>query len=117
MSDGLAQLGALLTLALGLMGLVRPDAASAFTNVQPVGVIGRSEIRATYGGFFLLLGATCLATQEPWAFTTVGLAWLGAAAGRLASVVLDESREAQNFGGIAFEGVIGLLLLAPHWLG
>ena len=108
----LANLGALATTALGLMGLVRPAAAAAFTSMRPVGAMGISEIRATYGGLFAALGAWALWTQDPAVFTTAGVAWLGAAGGRTASLVVDRNRSGQNVGGIAFEGVIGLALLA-----
>lgn len=107
----LGNLGAAITAGLGVMGLVRPAAAAAFTSMQPVGRIGVSEIRATYGGFFVLLGAYALASQEPIAFTAAGLAWLGAAGGRAVSVLVDRSTEPKNFGGIAFEAAIALLLL------
>jgi len=107
--------GALVTMGLGLLGLVAPARASAFTSLAPVGLVGRSEIRATYGGFFLGLGAVCLATRAPEAFLAAGVAWLGAAAGRLVSVAVDASRSPKNLGGVAFEAAIGLALLAP-WL-
>ena len=105
--------GAIVTAALGLMGLVRPSAAAAFTSMSPVGKIGVSEIRATYGGFFLFLGVFALIVREPLAFQVLGWAWVGPAAGRAVSVVVDASREAKNFGGIVFEGIIGGLLLFP----
>lgn len=117
MSEVLALTGSAITLALGLLGLLRPEAAARFTSLQPVGRIGRSEIRATYGGFFVALGACGLLWREPTAWTVVGLAWLGAALGRTLSVPLDASGEAKNLGGIVFEGLIGVALLAPHWLG
>lgn len=103
--------GAGITAGLGVMGLVRPSAAAAFTSLAPVGKLGVSEIRATYGGFFLALGAYALWSQSPAAFAAAGTAWIGAAAGRLASVILDNSREGKNFGGVAFEAVIGALCL------
>ncbi len=96
------------------MGLFAPSRAAAFTSIQPLGLIGKSEIRATYGGLFAALGLACLLTQAPGVFLAAGLAWVGAAAGRAFSVVVDGSRSAKNFGGIAFELIIGLLLLAPH---
>lgn len=105
--------GAVITAALGLMGLVKPAAAAAFTSMSPVGKIGVSEIRATYGGFFLFLGVFALIVREPLAYQVLGWAWIGAAAGRAVSVVVDASREPKNFGGIVFEGVIGALLLVP----
>lgn len=104
--------GAAITAGLGLMGLVRPSAAAAFTHLKPQGRIGVSEVRATYGGFFLALGAWALWTQLPAAFTVAGVAWLGAAAGRAISVVVDRSTEPKNLGGIVFEAAIGALLLA-----
>lgn len=111
----LANAGAVITLGLGLLGLFAPARAAGFTSIQPVGLIGKSEIRATYGGLFAALGLACLLTQAPGVFLAAGLAWTGAAVGRTFSVVVDGSRSAKNFGAIAFELIIGLLLLAPHW--
>ncbi len=112
MTEVLPNLGALITAGLGLMGLVRPSAAAAFTNIEPVGVIGVSEIRATYGGFFLALGLWALIAQTPATFLVVGIAWFGAAFGRAVSVFADGSNSARNLGGIAFEAAIGALLVA-----
>ena len=103
--------GAAITAGLGIMGLVRPSAAAAFTNLEPKGKIGVSEIRATYGGFFLALGGWALWTQAPMSFTVAGIAWLGAAAGRAIPVIADRSTEPKNLGGIVFEAVIGALML------
>ncbi|MGH7785489.1 MAG: DUF4345 family protein [Candidatus Binatia bacterium] len=108
----LNNVGAAITAGLGVMGLLRPSAAAAFTSMQPQGLTGVSEVRATYGGFFLVLGTYALYAQAPTAFLIVGLAWLGAAAGRLLSVVIDRSYAATNLGGVVFETVIGALLLA-----
>ena len=105
-------IGAVVTAGLGLMGLIRPAAAAVFTSMAPVGTLGVSEIRATYGGFFLALGAYALWAMSPPVFTTLGIAWLGAAAGRAISVIVDKSREPKNLGGIAFEAAIGLLCIA-----
>ena len=110
-----ANLGAAATLVLGGLGLFSPARAAAFTNLAPIGATGVSEIRATYGGFFAALGLACLALQASAVFSTAGAAWVGAAAGRAWSVVVDQNREAKNLGGIAFELAIGLLLLGP-WL-
>ena len=104
-------IGAGLTTGLGLMGLLFPKAAAAFTSIQPDGKVGLSEIRATYGGFFLSLGSYCLWQRSPVAFRMLGLAWLAAAAARLFSLLIDQSRSPKNLGGIAFEAAIGALLL------
>jgi hypothetical protein len=108
----LGNAGALATAALGALALIRPAAAAAFASIQPVGVIGISEVRATYGGLFLALGGYALASQAPAAFFVAGLAWLGAAGGRCVSVLADRSTSPKNLGGVVFEAVIGALLLA-----
>ena len=104
-------IGAVITLGLGLMGLIRPSAAASFTSMQPVGEIGVSESRATYGGFFLMIGVYCLYSSEETAFILAGAAWMGAAGGRFLSFFIDNSRSPKNLGGILFEGIIGALLL------
>jgi len=90
---------------------VRPSAAAAFTSIEPKGLIGVSEIRATYGGFFLALGSFALWARSEQVFLVLGLAWIGAALGRLLSVLVDRSTSPKNLGGIAFEAGIGALLL------
>ncbi len=103
--------GATFTCVLGLLGLLQPTVAARFTSIKPDGKTGLSEIRATYGGFFLTLGAYCLIVQADLAFSMLGLAWVGAAGGRVISIVVDQSREPRNLGGVLFEGLIGALLL------
>lgn len=112
-ATALHNLGALITFGLGLMAIIRPSAAAAFTSLQPVGDLGTSEIRATYGGFFLALGALALLSQHDWAFIAAGTGWAGAALGRIVSVFVDKSRSPKNIGGIVFEAAIASLLLVP----
>ena len=105
----LATLGALITFGLGIMGLSRPAAAAAFTSLEPKGLVGVAEIRATYGGLFAAMGAYALWAQLPIAFAVLACAWAGAALGRVVSVVVDGSRTPQNLGGVAFEAAIAAL--------
>jgi hypothetical protein len=112
-ASALQNLGALVTLGLGILGLVRPAAAAALARVEPRGAMGLSEIRATYGGLFAALGAFALVAQDMVAFTMLGAAWIGAAAARLVSTFVDGAREPLNYGGVLFEGGIGLLLMMP----
>lgn len=102
---------ALITAALGLMGLLLPAKAAQLTSIRPEGLLGTSEIRATYGGFFLALGAYALYAQADVVFAVAGVAWLGAAGGRLLSVVVDRSASAKNLIAIAFEAAMGGLLI------
>lgn len=109
-----ANIGAIATLLLGMLGLIAPRKAAAFTSIAPLGANGLSELRATYGGLFVALGAQCLLSQSVVVFTVPGVAWSGAAIGRLVSVIIDGNRDRRNLGGMLMELGIGLLLLAPH---
>ena len=109
----LNNLGALVTSGLGAMALIRPSAAAAFASIRPEGLLGVSEIRATYGGLFAALGAYAILCQRPEVFAVAGVAWIGAALGRTLSVAVDRNAAPKNLGGIAFEAAIGFLLLAP----
>jgi hypothetical protein len=111
-----ANLGAFITTILGCGGLFLPLRVATFVSIKPIGENGISEIRATYGGLFLALGLVCLAMQSISFFTVAGIAWLGAALGRLFSLVTDKNNDARNFGGLCIEGFVGLMLLAPIWL-
>lgn len=102
---------ALITAALGLMGLLLPAKAAQLTSIRPEGLLGTSEIRATYGGFFLALGAYALYAQADVVFAVAGVAWLGAAGGRLLSVVVDRSVSSKNLIAVAFEAAMGGLLI------
>ncbi len=87
-------------LLLGLAGLLSPWRLLAFLGFgvldqsQPAAALG--EVRATYGGIFLVMGvATLLATLDPFAHRSrlafVGALWLGACGGRLFGVFADGS--------------------------
>ncbi|MFN7858068.1 MAG: DUF4345 family protein [Acidovorax sp.] len=109
----LANVGAAATTLLGLFGLFFPDKAAAFVSISPVGLNGRSEIRATYGGLFLALGVWCMAEQAPAVIMGAGVAWLGACLGRVYSAFRDRNADIKNVGGFALEAGLGTLLVLP----
>lgn len=111
----LANIGAVVTTLLGLLGLFLPDKAAAFVSISPVGLNGRSEIRATYGGLFVALGVACIVTQAEIAFMVAGAAWLGASVGRIYSALVDRNSDIKNIGGIMLEAGMGTLLVFPKW--
>lgn len=94
------------------MGFVTPQITARFVAVNPVGLLGRSELRATYGGFFLALGLACIVLDSPELYLAVGIAWLGAAVGRVVSAMVDSSYSLRNIGAIFFEAIIGGTLIA-----
>ncbi len=111
MNQVLPNVGALITLALGLLGITAPIVAAKLVSIEPIGLTGISEVRATYGGLFVGLGGVCLFSQSPIAFFAVGVAVLGAAIGRSVSVLIDRSFAPMNLGGLLFEACMGALLL------
>ena len=110
----LANCGAVVTAVLGCFGLLFPSAVSRVLGIRPDGPLGISEVRATYGGFFLCLGIGCFVAQSPSAFTVVGAAWCAAAAARVVCLAVDGSRSWQTFVGILFEASVGGAMLTAR---
>ena len=108
----LHHVGALVTLALGALGLVRPEAAARLVGLEPRGRLGGSELRATYGGFFAALGAFALLTRDEVAFALIGAGWLGAAAARIGDALLHGG-DRSVWRAALLEAALALLLLAP----
>ncbi len=118
----LAYLATVVTLLFGVISLVNPFFMArvlGLTFTEPRGV---SELRATYGALFTVMGAVML-----WALLTrhrsagwlrfAGLLWLGAAGGRLVSMVVDGVPTLYNFLVLALELLIGLGALSGSFAG
>ncbi len=103
-------LGAVVTMALGIFGAIAPRRAAQFVSIEPIGGLGLSEVRATYGGLFIALGAVCLVVNTPPVYLTAAAAWIGAAVMRLPSLVVDRGSFPRAIGGAVMELTIGLLL-------
>lgn len=110
--DWLNSMGAAITALMGCLGLFFPDKASALTGLVAATPAARAEFRGTLGVTFLFLGAVPLVTQNPYAFLTAGACWLGAAIGRIISIVADSGNNANNWGAVAFECAVAALMLA-----
>lgn len=107
----LSVIGALVCAAMGLLGVLAPGKAAKLVSIQPVGGLGVSEIRATYGGLFFAMGVTCLVVQEPSAYLVAGASWAGAGLLRFPSLLLDSGSFPKALGGAMIELTVGLLLL------
>ena len=107
----LANIGAGITLLLGLIGLALPDRTAALVRLSARSHPERGEFRALYGGLFVGLGAVPLVTQSPAAFATAGTAWLGASLARIVSLRFEPTLPKTQWLAVAFEGGIGLLCL------
>lgn len=112
----LAYLAAGLTLALGLLGLLNPHLTASLVGLEVAQPHGLSEVRATYGALFVVLGGLML-----WAVPTrprnapllrfSGLVWLAVALGRLLSIVIDGTITPPNLVLLAIELLIGAAAL------
>lgn len=73
----------------GLAGVVIPDRVGSALGIPPATGRARAETRAGLGGTYAALGGWALLARHPVAQRAVGVAWLGAAAARLAALRVD----------------------------
>ncbi len=129
----LAELVAILALGfgslLGLVGLFAPKWAAGMVRLVADPDLdkpgGFAEFRAMYGGFFLLLNLTALiivaqadlkTAYKVFALFPISAAWIGAALGRIISMVMDkEDNRGAGINPIAtgVELAVGLAIAAP----
>jgi hypothetical protein len=79
---------------MGLVGLLSPERIQAPFGTTVVSPDGRSEVRAVYGGFGVAIGALLFVAASTPAlrggvFTTVAVALIGMAAGRIVSALVE----------------------------
>ncbi|MDJ0823692.1 MAG: DUF4345 family protein [Paracoccaceae bacterium] len=105
---------AVMTVAFGLFGFVAPRYTAEVLDMAPQGsTMGLSELRASAGGLFVAVGIVCVLTQAPMAYAMLGVAYAGAAAGRLVSIVIDKPPMPKAFVWFLFEAIPAALLI---WL-
>jgi hypothetical protein len=73
--DILPLIGSVITIVLGLLSFLLPDAAASMVGIEAKGGLAGSEVRATYGGLFVGLGVSCLWFQSPEMFLVVEHLW------------------------------------------
>ena len=115
MADWMTLLATLMTIAFGLFGFLAPRYTASALDLKPTqSTMGLSEMRASVGGLFVVAGLAALWLDEPLAYVMIGFAFLGAALGRVLSLILDRPpvRKVILFGGI--ELVLALVFLMLH---
>lgn len=81
---------ALISIALGCFGWLAPRFTMSALDLDPgTSHMGPSEIRASVGCLFVGMGIGALFLGTPQAYVMLGFCWLGAAIGRLTSLLLD----------------------------
>ena len=110
-----------ITTVLGLAGLLYPDRVmgmlgfAILNTANSAAVMG--EVRATYGGLFVVLGGYTLLTamdpaQQRPRLMFIGLLWLGACAGRMLGVNVNGNPGLPGWGAAALELLVGGSLVA-----
>lgn len=114
MTDILNTVAMLATIAFGAIGWLKPRYTMDKLDLATAGSeLGLSEIRAANGALFVGLGVAALAIQAPIAFAMVGFGYLGAAIGRLSSLILDKSMQSTSIIFFVAEAVLaGWLIFA-----
>ncbi len=112
MSVFLNLVGAVITALFGAWALVQPTQFSRSLSLTPYKAAGKTEIRATYGGWILGLSIYTLFFQNELLFNCLGYGWLGAGAVRtLAMFFLDKSFSKKQLIFVFIEFFVGILLL------
>ena len=110
--DILPLIGAVITIGLGSMSFFLPNVTASMVGIEAISGLARSEVRATYGGLFIGLGASCLWFRSSEMFLVVGIAWCLAAAARVVAIFIEHEASPRNIGGVVLEGGIGALFLS-----
>ena len=106
----LQYLACILTVISGLFALFSPERAVSLTGLVPKGGRGLTEIRCVMGGLYIALGVTPFFLGEV-AFMMLGIAYLAIAMTRLISIFVDHSASRSNWGSLALELVLGVILV------
>lgn len=103
---------ALLSIGLGLFGWLAPKYTMETLNISGhTDTMGMSEVRASAGCLFVGMGLGALILGSSEAYAMLGFCWLGAATGRLTSLLRDGKTQ-KKWIFFASEAVIGVLALA-----
>lgn len=108
----LAYAAAVVTLLLGLLALLNPSLVARLSGLAVLEPRGLSTLRSSHGALYLVLGGAMLwavpkrPRSAPW-LRFAALLWLGVAAGRLASMLLDGVGSPLNLSLLLLELALG----------
>ncbi len=111
MQNIIPNIGAFISLLLGLWAVILPLKVENFVSIKSIGKEGASEVRATYGGFFAGIALYAIFSQNSAAYAALGFGWLSAAIVRFMTLLFGYATK-KNVGGVVFETVIGALCLS-----
>ena len=91
MTDIINIIAAMLTIGFGLFGFLAPRYTASALDLAPTkSTMGLSEMRASVGGLFVVLGIAAIWIGQPLGYAMIGFAFIGAAMGRVVSLVMDK---------------------------
>jgi hypothetical protein len=105
---------AAVTIALGLVGWLAPRWTMQQLDMQAgPSNMAYPEVSAASGCLFVGLGLGAMGLDQPLAWVVVGLAYAGAATGRLTSIIRDDAASRQSWTFFSCEaGLAAWLILA-----
>lgn len=112
--EWLPRLGALLTMAIGAAGFLKPTLITDGCDIELKSSKAFSEARGVFGGILFGLGATALLTGDASVFLALGMAWTGATLARFVSMALDGSTVQESIPPIVIDGTAALLALSSQ---
>lgn len=101
------------TILTGLFALIKPQSIRGFTGLNPESGRGFTEVRAIFGGLFIVLGSLPLVLNYDLAYGMLGAAYLGIGLVRAVSMLVDRSANSSNIISLIVEVVFGLILVVP----
>jgi hypothetical protein len=104
-------IGTIISLFLGVIAVIFPSKIETFVSIKSVGKTGVSEIRATYGGFFIGLSIFALISQLHTVFIALGFGWIGASFIRFITLFFGFTN-IKNISAVIFEAIIGVLCIS-----
>ena len=106
-----ALLGPLACLVLGVAALIAPVRFAAQTGLAATGPLGRSELRAVFGGVFIGLASACLIAQTAAAHMAAAAAFAGGAAAKLLSGAIERDVFPAALPGLIVDLIAALLFV------
>lgn len=100
-------LGPLACLVLAGAALAAPARFGGTVGLAAAGALGRSELRAVFGGVFIGLAVACLVLASPSAHLTAAAAFFGGAAAKVLSAMLERGVFPAALPGLVVDLVAG----------
>lgn len=110
--EWLPRVGAILTVALGLVGFFKPRLITDGQQIELNSPMALSEARVVFGGLHLGGGIMALILHQPLIYMTLGVAWSFALLARFYSMVADKTSLQHSMPGIVVDATMAFLFLS-----